>query len=54
MLVDLNNFIKNRVTAKFSDLTSCLATEKHRCRTIVGEKSKRNVKIVDKNKKSTL
>jgi len=26
---DLNNFIKKRVTAKSSDLTSCLATEKH-------------------------
>jgi len=29
ILLDLNNFIKNRVTAKSSDLTSCLATEKH-------------------------
>jgi len=29
MLDDLNNFIKKRVTAKSSDLTSCLATEKH-------------------------
>ena len=29
ILLDLNNFIKNRVTAKYSDLTSCLATEKH-------------------------
>ena len=29
ILVDLNNFIKNRVTAKSNDLTSCLATEKH-------------------------
>ena len=29
LLLDLNNFIKTRVTAKSSDLTSCLATEKH-------------------------
>jgi len=29
ILLDLNNFIKNRATAKSSDLTSCLATEKH-------------------------
>jgi len=29
MLDDLNSFIKKRVTAKSSDLTSCLATEKH-------------------------
>ena len=29
ILLDLNNFIRNRVTAKSSDLTSCLATEKH-------------------------
>ena len=29
ILLDLNNFIKTRVTAKSSDLTSFLATEKH-------------------------
>jgi len=28
ILVDLNNFIRNRVTAKSSHLTSCLATKK--------------------------
>ena len=29
LMADVNNFIKKRVTAKSSDLTSCLATEKH-------------------------
>jgi len=29
ILLDLNSFIKSHVTAKSSDLTSCLATEKH-------------------------
>jgi len=34
ILVDVNNIITNRVTAKSSDLTSCLATEKYSSRRV--------------------